>query len=164
MSKTVLFQTIQFSISTQFSSIRPIDRALSGATTLGQSGPGNNGNEGVLHIPQSSSIPGTSLPDCLVSYPGHSLGEFYSYAEMKLVYSTAPPPPQPTNWAILLWKKKTLCWRWFSKSRIQTLIHCQYRVVFHKTPSVNTFINSTSWTDTEIAWNIKKKKIFDSTW
>ena len=31
MSKTVLFQTIRFSISTQFSSIWPIDRALSGA-------------------------------------------------------------------------------------------------------------------------------------
>ena len=33
--KTVLFQVIQFSISTQFSSIWPIDRSLSGATTLG---------------------------------------------------------------------------------------------------------------------------------
>ena len=31
--KTVIFQTIQFSISTQFSSIWPIDRILSGATT-----------------------------------------------------------------------------------------------------------------------------------
>ena len=35
--KTVLFQTIQFSISTQFSSIWPIDRTLSGVTTPGQS-------------------------------------------------------------------------------------------------------------------------------
>ena len=33
--KTILFQAIQFSISTQFSSIWPIDRTLSGATTLG---------------------------------------------------------------------------------------------------------------------------------
>ena len=33
MSKTVLFQAIQFSISTQFSSIWPINRILSGATT-----------------------------------------------------------------------------------------------------------------------------------
>ena len=40
----------------------------------GQSGPGNNGNEGVFHIPQSSSITGTSPSDCLVSYPGDSLG------------------------------------------------------------------------------------------
>ena len=40
MSKTVPFQIIQFCISTQFSSIWPIDRTLSGATTLGQSGPG----------------------------------------------------------------------------------------------------------------------------
>ena len=34
----------------QVSSIWPIDRALSGATIPGQSGPGNNGNEGVLRI------------------------------------------------------------------------------------------------------------------
>ena len=39
-----------------FSSIWPIDRTLSGATTTGQSGPGSNGNERVLNISQSSSI------------------------------------------------------------------------------------------------------------
>ena len=50
----------------QFSSIWPIDRTLSGATTPGQSGPGSDGNEGLLHIPQSSSITGTSPSDCLV--------------------------------------------------------------------------------------------------
>ena len=32
MSKIVMFQTIQFYISTRFSSIRPIDKTLSGAT------------------------------------------------------------------------------------------------------------------------------------
>ena len=48
--------------------------ALPGVTIPGQSGPGSNGNEGVLHIPQSSSITGTSLSDCLVSYTGQSLG------------------------------------------------------------------------------------------
>ena len=49
--KTVLFQVIQSRKSTLFRSIRPIDRALSGGTTLGQSGPGSDVNEGVLHIP-----------------------------------------------------------------------------------------------------------------
>ena len=59
---TDLFLTIQFSInhfyalSFNVNSIWPIDRTLSGATTLGQSGPGSDGNEGVLCIPQSSSI------------------------------------------------------------------------------------------------------------
>ena len=53
--------------------IWPIDRALSGATTLGQSGPGSNGNEGILYIPQISSITGVSPSNCLVSYTGHSL-------------------------------------------------------------------------------------------
>ena len=37
-----------------------MDRILSGATTPGQSGPGINGNEGVLYILQSSSITRTS--------------------------------------------------------------------------------------------------------
>ena len=67
MSKTVLFQTSQFSLSTQFSSIWPIERTLSGAITPGQRGPGSNGNDDILCIPQSSSITGTSPSDCLVS-------------------------------------------------------------------------------------------------
>ena len=70
--------------------------ALSGATTPGQSGPGSDGNEGVLHIPQSSSIAGTSPSDGLVPYPGHSLGGSYHSAEKQSVYSTAP-----ADWAIL---------------------------------------------------------------
>ena len=74
-SQTVLFQAIQFSIRTQFCSIWPIDRTLSGATTTGQSTPGSDHIEGLLLIPQSSSITGTSPPDCLVSLTGHSLGE-----------------------------------------------------------------------------------------
>ena len=71
--KSVVFQVIQFSISKQFSSIWYIDRTLSSATSFGQSGPGSDRNEGVLLIPQSTSITGTSLSDCFVSYPGYSL-------------------------------------------------------------------------------------------
>ena len=77
----------------QFSSIQSTDRALSGATVPGQSGPGSDGNEGVLHIPQSSSITGTSPSDCLVSFPGHSLGAgSYRSTELHSLYSTAPHP------------------------------------------------------------------------
>ena len=99
--KTVLFQTIQFSISMLFSSIWPIDRTLSGATTLGQSGSGTDGIEEVPHIPQSSSITGTSPSDCLVSYLGDSLGMGSNpSAEVQSVYSTAP-----ADWAkIVLFK------------------------------------------------------------
>ena len=68
----------------------PLIGPLSGATTPGQRGPGSDGNKGVLHIPQSSSIAGTSPSDCLVSYPGHSLGGSYPSAEKQSVYSTAP--------------------------------------------------------------------------
>ena len=35
---------------------------------MDQSGPGSDGNEGVLRIPQTSSITGASLSDYLVSY------------------------------------------------------------------------------------------------
>ena len=45
---------------------------LTGTTTLGQSGPGSNGNEGVLRIPQSSRT-GASPSHGLVSFPGPSL-------------------------------------------------------------------------------------------
>ena len=54
--KTVLLQVIQFSITSQFSSIWAIDRTLSDATTPGQGWPKSNGNEVVLSIPQGSSI------------------------------------------------------------------------------------------------------------
>ena len=55
-------------------SIRHIDGTLTIITILGQSGPGSNSNEGVLHIPQSSRT--ETLPsDGLVSYLDHSLWE-----------------------------------------------------------------------------------------
>ena len=77
------------------SSIQPLARTLSGATTPGQSGSGNNGNEGIFYIPQSSVITGASPSNCLVSYSRLSLKESYFSAEMQSVYSTAP-----ANWAV----------------------------------------------------------------
>ena len=72
-----------------YSSIWPIDRTLTGATTPGQSGPGSDGNEEVLYIPQSSS------DDGLVSYIRTLVGWVsYPFTEMQSVYST---PPQPTD-------------------------------------------------------------------
>ena len=66
--KAILFQALQFSISTQFISIWPIDRTLSGATISSKSGPGRDGNERVLHILQKSGFTVTSPSDRLVSY------------------------------------------------------------------------------------------------
>ena len=71
-----------------------IDRALSGATTPCQSGPGSNGNEGVFPFPKAPVLLEPRI--CLVSYPGHSLGG-YSSAEVQSVYSTAP-----IKWAMSL--------------------------------------------------------------
>ena len=62
---------------------------------MGKSGPESDGNKGVLRIPQSSWITGASQLDCLVSYPRHSLGVSYPFAEMQLVYFTAS-----ADWAI----------------------------------------------------------------
>ena len=81
--------------------IWPIDRTLSNATTLSQSGPGSNDNEGVLPILQSSNA-GISSSDGLVSYLEHSLGESYPSAKMQSAYSTAP-----ADWAMIY---KFLCY------------------------------------------------------
>ena len=100
--KTVPFQTIQFRISTQFSSIWPIDRTLSSTTILGQSGLGSNSNIGVLRIHQSSCITGAPPSDCFVSYLGHSLGVgACPSAKKQSVYSIAP-----ANWASSIDKLK----------------------------------------------------------
>ena len=81
-------------------SIRSINRTLSSPTTPGQSGPGSDGNEGVLRIIQSSSTTVASPSDCLMLHPGHLFvcvqgGGSYLSAEMQSVYSTA----LPANWA-----------------------------------------------------------------
>ena len=83
------------------SSIQAIDRTLSGAITLGQNGPGSDGNEGVLYILQSSKIAGASPSDCLMSYPGHLLRESHSSAEMQSVYFTAQ-----ADWATVYKRNK----------------------------------------------------------
>ena len=74
----------------QFSSIQPIDKALSGATIPSQSGPGSNDNERVLRILQSLCITETLPSDCLVSYSGHSLAGILFLCLVQSVYSTSP--------------------------------------------------------------------------
>ena len=72
------------------SNFQPIDRTLSGATTLCLNGPRRDGNEELIHIPQSFYITGASPSDCLVQYSGYLLGKSYPSAEMQFVYSAAP--------------------------------------------------------------------------
>ena len=74
--QAVLFQTIQLSISTWFSFIRPIDRTLSCVTIPGQSG--SDGNKtGTPHSP-------------MLVISGHSLvRRSYPSGEKQSVYSTA---------------------------------------------------------------------------
>ena len=55
------------------SSIKLMDRTLSGSTIPGQSAAGSNGNEEELCFPQISRI-SVASSDCLVSYPGHVRG------------------------------------------------------------------------------------------
>ena len=71
------------------SNVWSIDGILSDATTPGQSEPGSNGNERILHIPQSSKTE-VSLSEDLMSYPGHLLWwESYLSAEIHSVYPSA---------------------------------------------------------------------------
>ena len=75
------------------SSIWPIYKTLSSATSPSQSGHGRDGNKRVLSIPQRSSITEALPSDRLVSYPGNSLGKSYPSAEMQSVYFVSP-----ANW------------------------------------------------------------------
>ena len=82
------------------SSIWPIDRTLSGATIPGPSGPGSEGNVEVLHISPKSNLTEASPSDCLVSYPGYSLGETYPSVEIQSVYSATPADWPDTQWGL----------------------------------------------------------------
>ena len=123
MSKTVLFQTIQFSIqkhfhfkqfslalvcslnvkrvlfqAIQFSIITQFSSIWPIHRTLSGATTGSDVNKRVLSFPQGSSITGTSPSDCLVSYPGHALRvESYPSVEVQTVYSTAL-----ADWAMLI--------------------------------------------------------------
>ena len=99
MNKQFYFKQFHLAQVMSNSSIWPIDKTLSGATNMGQSGAGSDSNEKVLHISQSSSITGASPSDCLMSYPGHLLNKSYPSAEMQSVYSAAP-----AEWAVFI------CW------------------------------------------------------
>ena len=76
--QTILFLTIQFSISYSFapSSIWPIDRTLLGATTPGQSRPWSDSNEEILCFLQSSSR--KDYVSCASTRPKTTL-QFWSY-------------------------------------------------------------------------------------
>ena len=71
--QTVLFQAIQLSINTYFSTNWPIDRTLSGATTPGQSGHGSEGHKWILRIPQSLTLHYWSLTVRLFSVISRTL-------------------------------------------------------------------------------------------
>ena len=76
------------------SSIWPIDRTLSSDITPGLNGPGSNGNEGVLHILQSSRTEASQL-DSLATLIWGGGGSYLS-VDMQSMYSTAS-----TNWATI---------------------------------------------------------------
>ena len=131
------FKVIQLSISTQFSSIWPIDKTHSGATSQDQRKPETDANDAVLHIPQSSSSAETSLSDCLVWYP-HSVGVvlplcrsavgkfyspsrlgyrillwvgFYPSAEVQSVYSIAPHPGRHWTFKWIFTMSVSVCYK-----------------------------------------------------
>ena len=133
-----------------------IDRTLSGATILGQSRPGSNGNQEVLCILQSSSIPGASSSDCLMSYPGHLLwrcslslcrdaaGVFYSLSWLgpQGVHWGSLTPLHRGSWCILqpqhfwvFWfigRRKIRCW-------IFLFYNCYYphKLFLQKSPQIS---------------------------
>ena len=82
------------------SSIWPIARTLSGATTPGQSESGSDANKEVLRIPQRSSITGTLTIRLFWVISRTLIGEESStFAEMQSVYSTAPADWTGREWS-----------------------------------------------------------------
>ena len=70
-------------------SIWPIDQTLTNSTALHQNGPGSNGNEGILHILQSSRI-GASLSGAVLYHTQDTClvegGMSYSAGKVPLMY------------------------------------------------------------------------------
>ena len=122
--KSVLFQTVHFSISTQFKCQTVLfDPWIGPCQVLPLQA------RGVLRIPQTFSLTGTSPSDYLKSYPRHSLEKSYPSAEMSSVYSTA----------------LTDSTRWGSSSgKCQVLFHCNYSHV-HSGLECQSLLESHLW-------------------
>ena len=75
----------------QFSSTWPIDRNWSGATSLGESGPGSDSSEGVLRTPQSFSFIEAAALDCLILYLEYELAYNDSAVHRFNHYTTRTP-------------------------------------------------------------------------
>ena len=89
------------------SSIWPTDRTLTGFTPQGQSRPGSNGNEELIFIPQSFSTVATPSNSVLCYMQdtwwwGRVLTFF---AEVKLMYSTAPADKASYYFNLFFWKR-----------------------------------------------------------
>ena len=87
MPKQFCFKQLSLTLGHSLFLLDPEIGPYQGFTTPGQSGPWSNGNEGVLRIPQRSSVTEASPSDYLVLYPGISLGESYHSAAKLSVYS-----------------------------------------------------------------------------
>ena len=99
--KTVLFQVIQFSISTQFSSIQPIDRVPPGATTPGHGGPRAMAKKGCSVFPKAPALlqPHHQIVQC--SFQDTSWRGSYSSACTRGILQLQPTGQQ--------WKKCADC-------------------------------------------------------
>ena len=98
------------------SSIWPIDKTLSGATTPGQSGPGTNGNEGVPFNHQSSKT-GVTSSDYLVSYPGHSGGGLLLCRDAVSVFYSPPQQGRKdkrVQWIQVMNEREKQCYKYLS--------------------------------------------------
>ena len=104
---------------------------LPGATTPSQSGPGIDSNKAYFASPKAPLLeppPSYSWVSCL----GHSLGEFYSSAEMQSAYYTAPADWTSIclcpiyKWNRSVWKAYVLDWNTRNHRTYITyaMLHC----------------------------------------
>ena len=147
---------MKFCINTRVSSIWPIDKTLSGITTPGLSGPGSDGNKGVLHIPQTLRITKTSRSDCLMSHAGHSLGVLPLCRDVVGVFYRLSRLGHKTLVEGILALCKDVVYIFYSPSRLghRTLIG---RVLTVCRDAVGVFYSPSRLGNTEIGQNTKKR-------
>ena len=142
----------------RYSYIWPSGGSLSRATTSGQGGPGSDGNEGVLRIPQSPSTTGTSPSDCLVSYAGHSLNG--AFALCREVVGVSYSPSRQGFWNINRShnprQKTRLSFNWPSKRtyhRVDFTVLADHRIKEKEKERKDKYLNLAR--ELKKLWNIK---------
>ena len=127
-----------YSFQCQIVFIWPINMTMSAATTPGPEWIlGAMAIKGIFHIPQSSSVTGTSPSDCLVSYQGHTFGGGRVLTFLQRCSRSILQPQPPVDKALVYVLNK---WNYLSHGKASGT----YRPVHNTSVAVSHLLNMTS--------------------